>query len=461
MKSVFSFYTGIVFSFITIMLFTNCTTKKEIVPTTLGIIEKNFQTDLVINYKLDKTGIQDTFNNAISEALRGNFDIPEYDIKMILSKPSTATVEITGKDILVKVPIGLYLEKKTFLTTLSAHGVLQMSFISNIDIDSIWNLSTKTILSEYKWVNRPQLTIAGVNIPIQTIANAAIKQSKQYIETAIDQSIKENLTLKDKMAENMKIFKEPFRIDTSMNGWLSIKPQAFRINKVNNQQFAAYGKIEVKGTSTFTTYKPPVQQSVPSLPKVFWSEHIPDSSIFRIVADIKTFDINPFIKANLEGKTFTEGGKSITLSNIVTNCDYQYFKVTTDVAGTINGTLLIKGKPQYDARKNEFYMDNIDIELRTKNVIHKAAAWIGEGKIRKELESMLKFPINSYLSNAQKNIDVFLKDFYTAYGIALRVGIGRIDLESFELQPGVINAVLRSKLYLEVGISDFRSFNKF
>ena len=90
---------------ITLLFLSACGSKKEIVYVPVKApVTRNFYTDLVINYKLDKTGIKDTFNNAISDAFKSNFDIPDYDIKMTLSKPKDAAVEIEGKSILVVVP---------------------------------------------------------------------------------------------------------------------------------------------------------------------------------------------------------------------------------------------------------------------------------------------------------------------------------------------------------------------
>ncbi|MBL0101952.1 MAG: DUF4403 family protein [Saprospiraceae bacterium] len=136
-------------------------------------------------------------------------------------------------------------------------------------------------------------------------------------------------------------------------------------------------------------------------------------------------------------------------------------RVVTDIAGTVNGTLIIKGKPKYDANENSFYMENIDIQLKTKNVAHKAAAWIAEGKIRNELEKMLKFSIKDNLAEAQKNIDNQLKDLNAKYDLEMKIGIGSADVESFELKPGQIEAMVKAKFYLELRIKNFRSFNKF
>jgi hypothetical protein len=65
---------------------------------------------------------------------------------MTLSKPKSAAVEIEGKSILVMVPVTVNVEKKTFLTDLKAKGTLEMSFVTDLDLDSMWNMKTKTSL---------------------------------------------------------------------------------------------------------------------------------------------------------------------------------------------------------------------------------------------------------------------------------------------------------------------------
>lgn len=424
-------------------------------------VTKNFYTDLVINYKLDKTGIKDTFNNAISEALKANFDIPEYDIKMTLNKPKDAVVEIEGKSILVVVPVTINVEKKTFLTDLKAKGTLEMSFVTDIDIDSLWNLKTKTNLAYHRWIEKPKLNVAGLNLPIETISDAVLKKSKSQIEKGIDDSVKENFTLKQKMKETMLMFDQPVQPDPTMNAWLSLKPERIAINKVINGRISAAGKIVIKAKSTFTTYKPASSNAPTFLPTVQWRDNIPDSSEFRLVADIKMADINPMLKANLDGKTFTSGDKSITLSNIITNCDYEYLRIVTDVKGTVNGTLIIKGKPKYDEAFNGFVIKDIDIQLKTKNVIHKAAAWIAEGKIRHELENMLKFSIRDNIKTAQQNLDAQLLQLNKKYDMDMKIGIGSADIESFELKPGQIEAIMKTKLFIELRLKSFRTFSKF
>lgn len=444
-----------------LLILLSCVSKKEVVyvPVKAPEAVKNFYTDIVINYKLDKSGITDTFNNTITDVFKSNFDIPEYDVKMVLSKPKPATVEIEGKNILIVVPVAVNVEKKTFLTDLKAKGTLEMSFVTDLDLDSSWNMKTKTNLSFHRWIEKPKLSVAGLNLPIETISDVILKKSKIKIEESIDQSVKESFSVRQKMKETLSMFDQPMLIDSG--AWINIKPELMQLNKVRNGRVSASGKIGIKGYSTFSTFKPNATKVSLNLPKLYWSEDIPDTSVFRLISNIRMADINPILKSSLDGKTFTTGDKSITLSNIVTNCDYEFLRVVTDISGSANGTLIIKGKPKYDAVSNSFYMDNIDIQFKTKNVIHKAAAWIAEGKIRSELESKLKFNINDSLKDAQRNIDAQLKEFNTAYDMEMKIGIGGADVESFQLKPGEIEALMKTKFYLEVRIKDFRSFGKF
>ena len=253
---------------------------------------------------------------------------------------------------------------------------------------------------------------------------------------------------------------QPFAVGDPASAWLTIRPARFQINKVLNEQQHTNGKIAIKGFTTITSFKP-APPSLKKMPGVYWSEQIPDSSVFRIVADIKTEDINRQLQAGLDGKTFTSGDKSIMLIHTTTACDAASFTVTADITGSAKGTLIILGKPVYDPKSNAFFVDQLDIKFKTKNVIHKAAAWIAEGKIRSELASRLRFSLNDATNEMQATINEKLRELNQKYKMDVKVGLGSTSVENFELLPGQIRTLLRSSLYFEVGIRDFRSFNQF
>ena len=453
---------NLVIIFLLVSGFFSCASKKElpvVKPEPIPLIQ-NYYTDLVIHYKLDKTGLTDTLNRALDDIFKDNYDLPEYDIKMTLSRPGSAFLELEGKKVLVTVPVTLNIEKKTFLTSLKARGTMEMTFLTDVDIDTLWNLKTITKLSGHKWTTKPKLSVAGVELPIETISDYAVKKSKPSLEQSIDQSIRENFTLRQKMKDILTVFDQPFAVGETAGAWLTIKPERFQINRVLNTPKTTNGKIAIKGFTTISSYKtaPP---GVKHMPKVYWSEQIPDSSVFRIVADIKTEDINRQLQLNLDGKTFTSGDKSITLTRTSTACEASSFTVTADITGSAKGTLILKGKPEYDRTTHSFLVRQLDIQFKTKNVIHKAAAWIAEGKIRHELESRLRFSLGEATRQMQATINQKLRELNQQYGMDVKVGLGSTSVENFEILPGQIRTMLSSKLYFEVGIRDLRSFNRF
>lgn len=448
-------------TFYLLLTMTACSTYKN--KTTLNehkVTDMELSSQIVLNYRLDKKTIQDTFNMGIDEALSDEFVIPEYDLKMKLSKPDAAQVEIEGKNILVMVPVKVWVEKKTFLSTLKARGTMEMTFLSKFDIDTLWNLSTDTELSYHRWIEKPKLDIAGLNIPITYISDQILKRSKGMIESTIDDAIRDNFLLRQTMGELLSVFNQPQQFDPTLRAWVQFKPQRFELSPVMNSRYTARGKIYIKGTTLFTTYPPGADDDVKKLPGVFWTESIQDSSVIRIVSDIKTYDINNMLKENIEGKTFSSDGKSITLSDIVTNCDYEKMRITASVHGSFNGKIFISALPGYDKNENRFQLKITDIKFKTRNIFHRAAAWIGQSKIKSEFEKKLVFQIDDQVKDVQETINSYTENLRENYDMDLNIKLGSIVIDKFTLYPGQIEAVLVARAHIDAHIKDLRKLSK-
>lgn len=457
------------YSIITLSLliigFWSCSPKKAITNTSTPAAPtkanfKQMQSDIVLHYSMAKKGIQDTFDRAIIDIFKTPFEIADYDVKMSLSLPKPSKVLIEGKKLTTTLPVGILAEKSTFLADLKAKGLLEMTFVTDIDMDSLWNFKSKTSLANHKWLEHPKLSVGGISIPIETISNAVIRKTKADLESTIDQSVLESFTIKKVMTDNMELFRDPIQLASDFNGWLSIKPDRIWLSKVKNDISHAKGKMQMRLGTTFTTGQP-VKSPKLALPKLYWSENIPDSSSMMLAADIAVVDINDFVKKNFDGQTFEAEGKKITINDTYLSSEADLIKVSTNVSGSIDGNLIIKTRPRYDPVKNEIYMEIVDIGLKTKNVALKAITWLAKGKIRKEIEEKLHFPLNDYIAEVQNAINAQVKDFNKEYGLGMGVKIGSVKVLSLDVLPGHITTVWQSKLWLDMVVTDFRAFNKF
>jgi hypothetical protein len=412
---------------------------------------------IVVNYKLDKKVIRDTFNQAIAEIFKENFNIPDYDIKLNFYKTKDASVEIEGKSILTNIPVGILVEKNTFLVNMKARGVLELSFVTNFDMDSSWNFLSKTDLAYYKWIEKPVLSMGAVNIPVEPVSNVIISKAKPTIVENIDAAIIENFTIKKTIHESIQVFKDPMQLDPSSGGYLTLSPAKIHLQPLKNSKLTTFGKIAIDLNTQFSTSKPQVSAGPLKTPALYWSESIEDTSTLRLVTQLKMMDLNEIVRKQYQGKTFTAQGKSFTLGSIFLNCDYETMRFVSDVTGSINGTLIIKAKPYYDIITNSFKAKDVDFAFKTKNKIHKAASWIAEGYVRKELEKIFNFPLNDQIDEIQNDLNQQLQDINKMYNMDMKASLSSITSENFYIKPGEIETTIKAKVYIQTYIKDLRS----
>lgn len=455
MKKV-NFYPVIVLIF---MLMSGCSSGKK-VPTAVippAPEYKPVASQVVLHYKLDKKAIKDTFNQAIAELFKQNFNLVDYDLKMNFYKTKDANVEIEGKNILVNIPVGILVEKDTYLAKMKARGVLELTFITKFDLDSVWNFKAKTDLSYHKWLEKPVLSVAGINIPIEPISNVIISKAKPYIVENIDAAIAENFTIKKTIHESIQVFKDPIQLDPNNGGYLMLTPKSIKLTTLKNSKLHTSGKIKIELLSQFSTQKPITSQGPVPTPKLQWSEQFEDTTSLSLVTNIQMMDLNDIVRKNYDGKSFSAQGKTITLGSIFLNCDYENIRFVSDVTGSINGTLMIKAKPYYDAIDNTFKAKDIDISFKTKNTFHKAASWIAEGYIRKELEKMFYFPLEGQIDEIQNDINQQLDDINKEYNMDMSAKLFNIKVDRFYMKPGEIETTVKTRLMINTYIKDLRT----
>lgn len=442
-----------------VLLFHSCSSSKKVVEAPrITLIDNNaHQSDLTVHYKIMKKGLRDTFNNAVSGMLNTTFKIPDYDVNVKLSKPKEAQIEIEEKSIVIVLPLQIFVEKKTFLVDLKAQGVIELTFTSDLNISPEWIMTTKTKLSFHRWIEKPKLSVGAISIPIEAISDEIIARTKNDLVREIDNSIRENINMQQKMKETVAVFRKPMQMDTSVGGYLWLDPVKVELSPLKNNRQHASGKAYFRFLSRYSTEKNAFTGTQKNLPPLSWTNTMPDTSKLKLITDFRMSDITSVVSKNFSGKKLETGNYSITLSNISITSDYENITVTTDVSGSANGTIIIKGKPTYDKASNTFYTQQVDIKFKTKNVVKKAASWIAEGYIRKELEKMLRISMDEQLSSVQQTLDQSLKDINTVNGYNLKIKLTAFTADAFQLKPGAIEAVISAKFLMDLAIQDFRS----
>ncbi len=95
----------------------------------------------------------------------------------------------------------------------------------------------------------------------------------------------------------------------------------------------------------------------------------------------------------LEGRVFTRDGSRITIGTVKVYGSGESAVLQVRVAGTINGTIYLRGIPAYDEPSMRLYIRNLDYTVETRQVLVKAGDWLFHTRLREILEDEAKWYI--------------------------------------------------------------------
>lgn len=431
--------------------------KVESTPTKFVMPELN--STLNLHYKISKQATKDTFNTIIDQYLASDMALTALGMDIVINKFRDAEIEISQKKVLTRMPIEIGLSKKTFINNINARGVLDLNFMTNLEIDSSWNLITKTTLEHYEWLEEPKLDFGGFEIPIGKLANNIIDKSKDQLVSQIDQAVNEQLSIRDKVLDMMKYVEKPIEVDTIMNSWLHLVPENVYMSEIQNEQNWSRGNITVHSQTNITESEPKDILTGLKLPVFNWEEELDDTSHINIVMNLSYEKIDQYLNENYKGKTFKNEGKEITINSIHLYNKGDKLVTQANVSGSVNGDLHISGKPIFDNDKQVFYTDDIDIDIKTKNMLHKAGAWLFKGKIKNQLKDLMRFSVKENLEAVQEKINSEVDRYKVPQQLDLKADIRKLNINRFVLGGEKIHAFITLNVYLEATILDMRVFN--
>lgn len=446
------------------MTFISCKTK-AVMPVVSPVVNTDYDYNRVIsekslitlNYSLYNKGIQDTLQVIIDTIFATAWEFPDYDMVAKLKRSDKMKVELSNKQILVELPAEITLTKESFLGQIKANGVAKMQFVSSIHIDSIWRMSTVTKLVGYEWLKKPKLSIGIANLPIETIANAAIDRTKNLMVEGIDQAITDNFNLRTTMTDVTKMMNTPIKLHELYGGWVYMVPDTAFMTGFKNKQGVSSGQVAIQAKTVVSTSKPDVTK-FPKLPYLIWKSTMADTSRLSLQMDFDYSFLDSLAKEQVVGQSFADAGKSITVTNVKFGPLGQDLAITVTAKGSYNGDIVISGRPKYDKYLQILSVPNANVSVRTGNVLHQAAAWLLQGKIKTELQKALEIPLHDKIDAAQASIDEYIDNYYKAYHMTVTAKMNNVDLRDLSPRAEKVTTTISSGMYIHVLFKDLSYF---
>jgi hypothetical protein len=219
-------------------------------------------------------------------------------------------------------------------------------------------------------------------------------------------------------------------------GFFSLHPKSLRMEKINAQNDFLNINIGISATPVISFIKP--VENTTAVPDLSNANHPGGFNIY-LEAALQYDSLSRVLNGYLVNKRFdvSEGlfKKHIIIENtMVSGNENGDLLIRVDFSGSFEGTAFFTGKPIYNTDTKTIEVQEMDYDLRTRNLLLKTAKWLFNNKIISELKKYTSFKMENYYTTASTNLNIWMNKEWTK-GIKGTGSVKDITLTSVKALP--------------------------
>lgn len=310
-----------------------------------------------------------------------------------------------------EVPLKVWAQKRISVLGISQAPAtefeIKLKFSSKFGITPDYSIQTITNGLGFDWITKPVLKTGYVEIPLGPIIGKLITNNLASFATQIDQTIKDNYSLKPYVLDAWNTSQKPFLASEEYNTWVKLEPIDVYITPLKASGKSLKSTIGIKlfvetlvGTPIYTPKQIqniPTLKSIPSISDVF------EIQLFNLISFSEATRISKsmFLGEKFE---FKNGKYKIEITDIEIKAEGEYLSLITTTKGSFKGQIFLKGLPVYDPVKKMIVLTQTELDIKTKNILHKASAWLLEGTLEKKIENEFGLPVSEIIEFGKQNV---------------------------------------------------------
>ncbi|OXA83031.1 DUF4403 family protein [Flavobacterium columnare] len=442
MKKLSSLFFAIVINF----LLSNCSSTQKIElmqPEPDKALPVNYPThSSYINFPIQLTvkDIENQTNKALTGLIYEDNNLDDDKIMIKIWKNAPIVMNEKDQKLQTIVPLKIWAKIKygTSVLGIDLYDTREfnlnatVSLLSNINLIN-WQVNTQTQLENINWNESPTVSIAGKDVKITYLINPTLNYFKNKIEKSLDDAISKSLDFKKQISDLMQKVSTPIEMNKNYETWLRINPQEIHstqaVLKENKISLDVGLKCQIE---SLVGQKP--QNIFNKNSFIFKSaQQLPNKITASLVALSTYNDASRLINNNFKGKEFGSGNRKISIQNVAIWHKQGKMIIALDLLGSLNGRIYLAGFPKYDTERKEFYFDDLDYALETKNKLIKTANWLFQSAIIQKLKANCRYSIATNLEEGKKSIIQYLNNYSPMQGIYINGKLTHIDFDKVQL----------------------------
>lgn len=355
-----------------------------------------------------------------------------------------------------EVPLKVWAQKEITLLGISqapsTDFEIKIKFSSRFGVNEDYQIETQTKGLGFTWITKPVIKSSLVDVPVGPIIGRVITSNMPMFAGQIDNTIRDNYSLKPYIIEAWNLAKRPVQVSEEYNTWIKADPVEVYFTPLQSVGASLKSTLGIKiFIETFVgtpLYTPSMVVDVPKLKTV---AHIPEEFDVQLLNVISYEEANTISKRMFIGEVFefSNGKYKIQVTELEVGHENENITFAIQTQGSFKGQIRIQGVPVYDAARKMVVLKNVHLDVRTRNLLHKAAAWLLEGTLEKRIAQEFGLPLNDIIEYSRKSVHETINSEFSK-GVRMRGQILSVDPDQVIVTDEAILAVVNSRAKVQL-----------
>jgi len=397
---------------------------------------------------INKEQLQQVIGQQLPVDLLNHFSPKKLkEIRISVRRKGNIDVTAENNSFKYRVLFELFVQKDTMLGNMDMLFEIYLEFITKFLFKDSWELATRTQITGYQWIKKPELDLGIFNISLENTVLKAIQSNKEILCKEVDNKIKEIGDIRTKLNQILSILPNPIPTPSDEQVWWQCKMIKTSISPLFEKDGFIYIKTALEANTEFSFGKPLEKlTTVIKAPDI-----VPDiekESHLQTLLSITFKTVEKSAMRWLQKQSFELKGRKIQIVAVRIKQARQRLKITINLEGSFEGEIILVGKPVFDSSKNEIQIKEIELDLKGNNFLSKTMVIFLRKVIENKISTLLNFPI-------QKSIDLMnqkVKYIPFQNGLFAKGKINTLNIPFIKVQSDSLIICLSVKVNLQIGL---------
>ena len=410
---------------------------------------------VTIPINIDIEALEQSIDKDLKGVIYEDKDLNDGDATaMKLVKDGRIEIQADTSQLNYQLPLRVDLKYNAGFTTVEGKGKILLDFQTKYNIDPDWSIQTFTSLSTYDWIEKPKIRVAGINLNIGFLGNLIVDNTKKVITRTIDELIKDNLMLNERISEIWDQLQSPILLSEEYSTWLIANPKDIGMSPImtNNRSIVSSIHVETRPAVFIGPEPQTVGTTLLPVPSFKFTPQQTDEFELRISAEVTYEEAERLAKVEMQGETYDYGSRTFTVEDIKLYGQNDKLIINTQLSGSYTGNIYLEGTPVYDERENTIKIDDLKYTLKTKNFLFKTAGWLLKSTFKNRIQDTLDFYLETNLEEAKNQFKQQLAGYSITNGVQLNGDLNQLQIQDARLTPTgmTVDIMMNGKLNLDI-----------